>query len=335
MALPKVQKAVFHDLKNNNLSIIYDSPVPAPDFRKRQHLVHVMTTSPCNNELTWPINYPHHMDADRIPIPCNDMAGVVVEAPEDSSFQPGTAVFCRTTAARTGDAREYTIAIESELAKKPDSLGWDEACAMPLSAETAWQCLFDKSGLAVPGSPHVDENKAKRVLITGASGSVGMWVVQLAKVAGVGQIVGLAGANSVGFVKSLGANEVVDYKAINLSTWGESEGGKNKVDLVFDCVGGKALGNCWSCVKEGGVLISVTDVPETFKPKDFVGNVTNFFFIMVSDGKQLEKIAELVEKGLCKPFVDSVWNFEQFQKAFDRVELKSGLKGKVIIKVEE
>lgn len=274
------------------------------------------------------------MDADRLPIPCNDLAGVVIQAPEDSPFPPGTAVFGRTIASRVGDARDYTIALESELVRKPEGLGWEETCAVPLSAETAWQCLFDKGGLAEPGSAGIKANKTKRILITGASGSVGMWTVQLAKLACVGEIVGVARTDNVDSVKGLGAHEVVDYKTVELAEWGEANDAKNKVDIVIDCVGGKALGGCWSCVKDGGVLMSVTSVPETSKPEGFAGNVTSFFFIMTSDGKQLERIAGLVEKGECKPFVDSVWNFEDFQKAFDRVKKGSGLKGKVIINVD-
>ena len=102
MTLPKLQKAVLHDLKTGGLSIVNDSPVPELDFSKRQHLVRVIATSPCNNELTWPIDYSQYMDADRIPIPCNDLAGLVVQAPEDSPFPPETKVFGRTTAARAG-----------------------------------------------------------------------------------------------------------------------------------------------------------------------------------------------------------------------------------------
>ena len=193
--------------------------------------------------------------------------------------------------------------------------------------------MFDKGGLAEPESPDVESNKSKRILVTGASGSVGMWIVQLAKAASVGHIVGVAGTSSVDFVKSLGADELVDYKRANLADWGEADGVKNKVDIVIDCVGGNTLTGCWNCVKEGGLLISVNADPETRKPKEYAGDVTNFFFIMVSNGTQLERIGKLIKQGLCKGFVDSVWSFEDFQKAFDRVETRSGLKGKVIIKV--
>jgi NADPH:quinone reductase-like Zn-dependent oxidoreductase len=103
------------------------------------------------------------------------------------------------------------------------------------------------------------------------------------------------------------------------------------VDIVFDCIGKKPLGDAWWCVKEGGALISIYQPPEQQKPKELeINNVTNFFFIMVPDGASLSKISKLVEEGKCKPALDSVFPLERFEEAFKRLE-SGHSRGKIVL----
>ena len=86
---------------------------------------------------------------------------------------------------------------------------------MPMSAETAWQALFIQAGLEEIGNADMGRNAEKRVLVTGASGGVGLWVVQLAKLAGC-EVVGTCGPDNIESVKSYGAVEVVNYRTTSL-----------------------------------------------------------------------------------------------------------------------
>lgn len=273
------------------------------------------------------------MDPNRVAIPCYDFAGTVVLAPPNSSFQPGTEVYTRTPGGKTGNGREYTIAETDELARKPKNLGWEEAASVPISAFTAWQALFDHGGLKKGWKDEEGkkENGGKRVLVTAAAGGVGSWVLQLARLAGIGEIIAVAGPDNMEFVKELGATEVVNYKDISLGEWAK---GNLKVDLVVDMVGGQTLSDAWFAVKDGGKILGVNDVPEGRRPKEEgPKNVTSHFFIMEALGWQLEQITGLIEKGEVRPVVDSVWDIEEFKEAFAKVD-SGHSRGKVVIKIQ-
>ncbi|OAA64642.1 alcohol dehydrogenase [Niveomyces insectorum RCEF 264] len=280
--------ATLHELALHTLPI----PIPrGPD----EHLVQVHAVALTHGELAWA-----EPAALNLAIPGYEVAGTVVLAPKASPFQPGTEVYACTSLARPGSAREYTIALTSEMSQKPENLSWEEAATVPLSALTAWQALFVHGGLTLPQAPppsvilssssltqnepsslppiqpprlsssssrptsrptsrpasrpsssrpsssssssattthhrprHFfsdDTNANKRVLITAAAGGVGLWAVQLARLAGVGHITATCGPANTDFVRSLGAHRVVDYTAALLrgSSSGSSGGsGRN------------------------------------------------------------------------------------------------------------
>jgi NADPH:quinone reductase-like Zn-dependent oxidoreductase len=205
--------------------------------------------------------------------------------------------------------------------------------SVPLSAFTAYQALFTHGGLAL-GWKTVDAgqvNANKRLLITAAAGGVGVWLVQLAKAAGVKDIVGICGPNNVEFVKQLGATEVVNYRQQSLGDWLK---GKEKFDIVVDIIGGKTLEESWEAVRDGGILLSIRQPPEMCRPKNLMSKeVSNKFFIMESYGWQLDDLKDLLEDKSVQPVVDSVWKLENFRGAFAKVE-EGHSRGKVIIKVQ-
>ena len=279
----------------------------------------------CNGELLWPRDFPPKDPSARELVPGYDVAGTVVEAPASSPFRPGDEVYARTNFAHTGCARDYTVAVTEELAHRPKRLSWVESAAVALSAQSAWQALFVQAGL-----DDVDSGLAggKRVLVTGASGGVGAWVVQLAKLAGA-DVIGTCGSSNLEMVQGLGANEVLDYRTTSLQDWAQDP--RKLVDIVIDCSGRKALEDAWWTVREGGVLISVVQPPEPVRPYGCSEkNVRNFFFIMQPNRAQLERITQLVDAGKCHPIVDSVWRFEDFEKAYERADGGKAV-GKVVI----
>src|SRR5262249_17547663 len=122
------------------------------------------------------------------------------------------------------------------------------AAASPISALTAWQGLFDRSRLA-PG---------ERVLIHGAAGGVGVFAVQLAHWRGA-RVIGTASAANLDFVRGLGADGVIDYRAARF------EDVVRDVDVVFDAVGGETLDRSWKVLSPGGRLVTIVEVE---KPAD-------------------------------------------------------------------
>jgi NADPH:quinone reductase-like Zn-dependent oxidoreductase len=262
-------------------------------------------------------------------VPCFDLAGVVVAAPPNSPFPTGTEVYTRTSARRTGNAREYTIALTSELAVKPKNLSWEEAASVPLSAFTAYQALFVHGDIDLKNPA---KNANKRLLITAASGGVGVWLVQLAKVAGVKDIIGISGPDNVEFVKELGATDVLNYREQDLGVWAKEN---EKVDVVIDLLGGATLEKAWRAVKKGGLIVGITQPPIMCKPTDGVAEeISDKFFIMEPDGWQLDDVRSFLEAGTVKPVVDSVWSLEMFKDAFARVA-GGHSRGKVMIKVQD
>jgi len=331
--LPPTMRAVLQTDKHGQTLELMTMPTPTADTSVGEHLIQVHATAPCKDELTWWATPNLTLDANKEFVPCFDLAGVVVSGPADSAFQAGEAVFTRTSFARTGNAREYTIAVASEMAHKPEKLTWEEAASVPLSAFTAYQALFEHGGLAegaLQGSVDAKaENAKKTVLITGAAGGAGCWVVQLAKGAGVREIVGVCGTSNTAFARELGATDVIDYRSSNVQEWAET----NRADLIVDCVGGDTLTQCWLAVKDGGTLVSINMPPDVARPRyRCAQNVKSMFFIMEPRSAQLEMVGNLLEDGRCRAVVDSVYSLEDFQKAFDKVE-GGHARGKVIIKV--
>ncbi|MCJ1250666.1 hypothetical protein MMC30_007894 [Trapelia coarctata] len=310
--------------------ILTTQAIPAASPGSNEHLIRVHTAAFCSGELLWTKDYPLAEPNSKELVPCDDVAGTVVTAPSASPFHVGDEVYARTNYNRAGCARPYTIALTEELAFRPQNLTWAESASVPLSSLTAWQALFVHAGLDVNTAKHEKEGPSSpSVLVTGASGSVGVWVVQLARWAGA-EVVATCGPDNVEFVRSLGATEVLDYKATSLKAWAEAST-NNRVDVVIDCVGKELLHDAWWCVKDQGVLISIYQPPEQVKPSGLTGNaIKNFFFIMEPNGTQLQEVTKLVNNGKLRTNVDSVWPLEEFEQAVERLE-SGRAKGKVVL----
>ena len=324
----------MQDLSTDTVSLLADHPVPVAQPDSQDHLIRMHAAGLCARELTWPKYFPP-TNPDRELVPAYDLAGTVVAAPPSSPFQPGAEVYARTNYhLRAGCASDYAIAVTSELALKPKNLSWTEAASVSLSALTAWQALFVQAGLAaeVGGAASSNRNSGKRVLITAAAGGVGVWVVQLARLAGL-EVIGTCGPDNMAFVRELGAMEVINYRTTKLTDWASEEAGR-KVDVVIDCVGGQTLEDCWACVRDGGVLISIFQPPDEKKPAGLIKDVKSLFFIMEPNGEQLSKITALLEMGKCRPVLDSVWRLKDFEKAYARVD-GGHAKGKVVLRISD
>jgi NADPH:quinone reductase-like Zn-dependent oxidoreductase len=179
-------------------------------------------------------------------IPGHELAGEVEAVGEDvTRFAAGDQVFGTTTGLSAGANAEYVCLPEAwptgVLARKPANLVYTEAAALPVGGMTALQLL--RKGKVKAGH-------AKRVLIYGASGNVGTFAVQLARHFGA-EVSGVCSGANAALVRSLGAQQVIDYTREDFAERGE------KYDLVFDAVGKSSTARGKRALKPGGVYISV------------------------------------------------------------------------------
>lgn len=285
--------------------------------------------------LTWPETY-HHEYA----IPGNDLSGVVVETyPGNSKFKPEDEVFGMAHADRAATWAEYTMVKEDEVALKTSSLTWEEAAALPLSAQTAYEALFDHGGVPVPNDTDVAANKAKQapgktrqnVLITGAAGSVGVYLVQLASLAGL-HVVAATSSNdrNAQFLRTLGADETIEYDSL------KSEQGL--YDLIIDTVGGDVLANCWNVVKDDGTLATVDsssfNFVEDHRERGLCREgVKALFFIISGSSEALHFLARYADSGVLQVFVLSAYPLAEASQAYEQASLRMTGRGKIVITV--
>lgn len=342
--LPKQQRAIIFNTTTNKLSFTSAAPIPqAPN----ELLIKVHSTAITNGELTWGVflTWPEEH------IPCYDVSGTVVSLPSSTpttgpaagaDFKVGDKIYGRIMADREGSAQEYANILPSEAALLPKGLDMVTAASVPMSANTAWQAIFEKgllTGSFTPTSvPHVNEAgeavlgqaKGKRVLVLGAAGGVGLMAVQFAKLAGA-WVAGTASAKNEEFLKGLGIDEVIDYTKLSVKEY--IANGNNKFDVVLDGVGGKSMLDGWNGVTDTGAYISIAPgfkEPEGGKP----AGVRSTWFVMEARGQELAGISKFFEKGMLKTSVDSVWKLEEFEKAFAKTA-SGHAKGKVVLKVSD
>jgi NADPH:quinone reductase-like Zn-dependent oxidoreductase len=329
--LPETMLALTHSQAKQQFAI-ERVPLPTPDFAAGEHLIKVFTVGLVGTELLWP--RPPELN---VTIPGVDVVGKIVSAPSSSAFQPGAIVYARTMYPRPGSSREYSIVKTDEIAIVPKTLSYIEAAAVPVSALTAWQVYFEHMGYpALSDKPSL--NKSLRILVNGASGGVGQWAVQLAHLLGA-YVIGVTSAANAELVKSLGADEIIDYRTVSPRAWAEEEAGR-KVDLAFDLVGRAAAEPIWHTIKESGRYVTVVP-PEDMNfsynldtPAGVDRTIKGTWFLMHPSGEDLTKIANLIDAGRCRPVVDSVYSLKDGEEAFRRVDSGRTV-GKVVLKVAD
>lgn len=147
-------------------------------------------------------------DDESLTVVGRDVAGVVVATGEGCvHFNVGDSVFYAGTSNRPGGQSEFHLVDERIVGKKPKSLGFPEAAALPLTSITAYEALFDRLGISTDAT----ENKGKHILIIGAAGGVGSIAVQIAKLAGLTVIGTASRSETVDWVKDHGADHTINH----------------------------------------------------------------------------------------------------------------------------
>ena len=245
-------------------------------------------------------------------IPGLDVAGIVEEVGSNvSRLKVGDVVFA---AASSGTYAEYVAVEEDKADTIPTNVSLNEAAALVVPLSTAYTFLVEY-GQVKPG---------QRLLIHGAAGGVGGTMVQMAKVLGA-YVIGTASGEGVGRAKSLGADEVIDYKTQDFTNITE------KVDLVIDLVGGEAQVKSFSVIKEGGNLLSAVMPPSQELAQMY--HVTAQFVTSPPSYKKLEYGKKLVEAGTIKPQIARTMKLEDAAQAQDMVSA-GGVNGKIVLEVD-
>jgi len=243
-----------------------------------------------------------------------DVSGVVEKTGRKAlKFKVGDEVFSRPSIARNGSYAEYIAVKENEVAFKPSSLSHEEAASIPLVGLTSWETLVTTA----------DIQPDQKVLIHAASGGVGSFAVQLAKTFGC-YVVGTTSEKNIELVKSLGADEVIDYKNQDFTTV------LHDIDVVLDTIGGTVQENSLKVMKEGGIIVSIIKKPTDEDVKRY--NVRNGYIFVQSNGKTLSTIAHLIDTGKIKPVVGNVFTLNEVKKAHELSQSGRAV-GKIVIKI--
>lgn len=292
--------------------ILGDLPQPSP--MAGEVLVKVHATAITPSELDW---YPtfHLASGAARPFPIvlsHEFSGVIAALGEGvADFQVGDAVYGLNDWFTNGAQAEYIVAPVTMLARKPATLDHAHAAAVPISALTAWQALFEKARL----------QRGERVLIHGAAGGVGLFAVQLAKGQGAHVIV-TASASNRAFLRELGADEVIDYRSTRF------EDVVSEIDVVFDAVGGETLERSWNVLKSGGRLVTIAAGSESaLDPR-----VHEAFLLVRADGGQLAEIGDRIDSGALRVMTAGAFPLADVHAAYQHAQ-RGAKQGKVVLEI--
>ena len=314
--------------------------VPRPTLRPDEMLVevHAAGLNPIDNMITTGMFKP----VLKFQLPAvmgSDLAGVVVAVGSSvTRFKPGDEVFASIFDQGTGSLAEFAVVPQHLAARKPANLDFVQAASVPMVGLTSWQALKERANVQT----------GDRVFIPAGSGGIGTFAIQLAK--HLGAYVGTTTSTAnVALVKSLGADDVIDYKKQ------EFEQVLQGYNVVLGTIRGNALEKSIGILKPGGKIISlIGPLDAAFAQARKLSFVLELIFCLMSrkiirmaakkdvdysflfvrpDGKQLNEIGTLLDAGHIHPVVDKVFPFDQAKQALEYLS-QGRSKGKVVVRMQ-
>jgi NADPH:quinone reductase-like Zn-dependent oxidoreductase len=300
----------IHDYGEADALVYEDAPIPEPPPDGVLIKVHAAGVNPVDWKIRKglmramrPLQFPAIMGSD--------IAGTIALAgPLVTRLKEGDRVIARVD----GAYAEFAAAKTDAVAPAPSSIPLAHAAGIPIAAGTAWTVLFDAANVRA----------GQKVLIQGGSGGVGIFAVQLAKLAGAHVVATTSGPN-VAMVKSLGADEVVDYRAVDVAS------NVKDVDLVVDCVGGETLKRSFGLLRKGGLLITIVAPPDEALAKQH--GVTARFERGNMNGIRLQEISGLIDAGKLKVVIEKELPLAE-AKAAHQLSESGRARGKIILRVQ-
>ncbi|CAN1131062.1 Chloroplast envelope quinone oxidoreductase homolog [Linum perenne] len=329
MAEKKLMHALRYDRYGGGPAGLKHVEVPVPVAKKGEVLVKVEAIS--LNPVDWkiqkgmlrpilPFRFPH--------IPGSDVTGEVVEVgPGVKKFSLGDKVVGMVNHFTGGGLAEYAVFKEYITVKRPPEVSAAEAAGLPVAALTAHQALTQAAGIKLDGT-----GPPKRILITAGSGGVGHYAIQLAKLATNVHITATCGARNVQLVKSLGADEVLDYRTpAGVSLESPS---CRAYDAVIHCASGIPWSRFEPNLTEKGKVIDITPTftaivssalkQLTCSKKKLVP------LLLIPKAKNLELLLELVKEGKIKTLIDSRHPLSKGEDAWAEI-MDGHATGKIVV----
>jgi NADPH:quinone reductase-like Zn-dependent oxidoreductase len=263
--------------------------VPLPTIARDQILVKIKSTAVNHLDLVEASGTARQVLPIDLPwIPGHEFSGVVELVGGDvANWAPGDAVF---GGSETGGAyAEYLAVKPAIIVRKPSNLSFEEAASVPVASQTAWEGIFTHGRL----------EKGQTILIHGGAGAVGAYAVQLASKAGA-TVIATAGGDDEAYLKSIGANRVIDYRKEQFE-----KVLREKVDVVFDLVGGDTQQRSFLVMKEGGQLVS--SIQPVSQEEAAKHRVSGAMMRLEPSADVLGRIARLLEEGTIRPDVATVY----------------------------
>lgn len=312
----KTMKAVqIHSYGGSEVLVYEDVPRPEPTSTEVLIRVHAASVNP----LDWKIREGYMQDMIPASLPLTlglDVAGVVEAVGSDvNTISVGQDVYSAVSdMVHFGGYADYVVRAVDYVAPKPKTLDYVQAASVPVVAATAWQGLFDVGNLT----------QGQKVLIHAAAGGVGMFAVQLAKSQGA-YVIGTASTHNVEFVKSLGADEVIDYTTTSF------EQVVRDVDIVLDTLGGDTQTRSWGILKAGGILVATA----AFPPQEVAiqHNVRAAMVMVNPTATVLTEIATLIDAGKITTVVDTVLPLAEARRA-QELSQQGHTRGKIVLQVQ-
>ena len=268
----------------------------------------------------------------------SDLAGIVTEVGSRvTRFKVGDAVFASIFDQGTGSLAEFAVVPECAAALKPVNLDFMQAASIPMVGLTSWQALKER----------IDLQAGQKIFIPAGSGGIGTFAIQFAKLLGA-KVGTTTSTGNVELVRSLGADEVVDYKTQEFETV------LRGYDSVLGTVRGDLVEKSIGILKARGKIVSLVGPPDlAFARVRRLNVVLRLVFMLMSrkimrlakerdvaysflfarpDGDQLAQIGKLLETQRIRPVIDKVFPFEQAKEALEYLA-QGRSKGKVVVQM--
>lgn len=251
-----------------------------------------------------------------------DAAGTVEAAGENvTHLAPGDEVFYSARIfGRQGTYAEYHVEDADIVAKKPVALSFEQAASLPLAAITAYDAVIT----------FFQTKPGDTVLIQAGAGGVGNFAVQLAKAAGA-RVLATGRRDNEALIRSLGADEVIDYRATRFEDEVNRLTGGRGADAAYDTVGGDVIPRSIGCVRPYGKLATIVGIEGSINAMA-LRNQTLYCGFMERTAAKIQALALLAERGQVRPLIDSTFPLERIGEAHRKIE-SGGVKGKIVITI--
>lgn len=325
-------------IENENSLIDIELPRPVPKGRDILVKIHAISVNPVDTK----VRAPKDKKEEDYKILGWDASGVVVEVGEDCTlFQPGDEVFYAGSIIRQGTYSEYHLVDERIVGVKPKKLTHAQSAAIPLTAITAWEGLFERLAIDVNNK---EKNKQKNILIIGGAGGVGSIAIQLAKWAGLNVITTASRKETREWVESLGADYVINHHESFKEQLSQME--IDEVDYIF-CLNNtdQHWNGMAEIIKPQGKICSIV---ENEKPLELgilksksASFVWEFMFTramyhtedMINQHLLLNQVSELLDQKVLKTTLNktlSPIHAANIRKAHEMIETGSTI-GKIVL----